>query len=154
MSIPEWVKYDLAWWSYLLSVFNGASKVIQEGLRSAVVETDSSFSRFAAVYNDHDWLAGSWNELDIGLVDYHSIPTSSEFSSHMDINLRELWPVIAAAQRWGHAWRDCKIRLRTDNTQVQSMIKTGRSSSSRCMWWLRRPTIQVGWQTQPRPSHQ
>ena len=63
-----------------MSVFNGTSKGIQEGLGSAIVGTDSSFSGSAAVYNDYDWLAGSWNELDTNLIDHHSIPSPSELA--------------------------------------------------------------------------
>ena len=59
ISIPDWVRFDLAWWSYLLSVFNGTSRVIQTELTPDRVETESSMSVFSAVYGT-DWLAGSW----------------------------------------------------------------------------------------------
>ena len=56
----------------------------------------------------------------------------------MNINVLKLWPVIAAARRWGPVWRDANVRLRTDNTQVQFMINTSKGSSLFYMWWLRK----------------
>ena len=35
------------------------------------------------------------------LVGHHYSDTPLEFESDMDINMRELWPVVAAAQKWG-----------------------------------------------------
>ena len=49
----------------------------------------------------------------------------------------EIWPVVVAIMRWGHLWKDKKVRLWTDNTQVCQMVNTGRSRSVKCMWWIR-----------------
>ena len=138
VSLPPWVKADLNWWSILLSVFNGSSKIIRSVGDQGYLETDASMTGFAAVYGS-DWLVGSWTDQDNGPSDlgHHWSPIPIEFESDMDINLRELWPVIASARRWGSQWSGLKIRVKTDNTQVQTMINTGRSTSVRCMWWIR-----------------
>ena len=60
-----------------------------------------------------------------------------ENSDCTDINVLELWPVLAAIKQWGPQWKDSKVRLWTDNTQVLQMINKGRSRSVRCMGWLR-----------------
>ena len=60
-----------------------------------------------------------------------------EYEAGMNINTRELGPVIVSARRRGSSWRNQKVVLLTDNTQVQSMVNTGRSSSVYCMWWFR-----------------
>ena len=111
--------------------------MVKTGLDQDIVETDSSFTGFAAVYGDN-WLAGHWSEPEVHLdLGHHSASSPCEFSPDMDINIRELWPVVAAAHRWGSSWKNKKVRLLTDNTQVQAMVNTGRSAGVRCMWWIR-----------------
>ena len=139
--IPQWMKEDLVWWKNFIEIFNGKAKVIQCSLAPSVkIETDSSMSGFGARW-DGDWLAGVWSEDKEGesatYLDHHWAKEPTEYDPVDDINLLELWPVLAAVERWGDYWRNSKITVLTDNTQVKWMIATGRSKSIKAMWWLR-----------------
>ena len=137
--IPDWLYLDLEWWSKFCEVFNGAAKIISEVIYEGhTLETDSSMTGFGARWGC-DWFLGVWSVIPPPKeipVDHWS-PSPSEFVDSMDINTRELWPVVAAAQKWGPMWSGKVVRLLTDNTQVLAMIKTGRSSSCNCMFWIR-----------------
>ena len=53
------------------------------------------------------------------------------------INVLELWPILASLIKWGLSHRDKSWIMFTDNTQVQCMLLTGRSKNINCMHWLR-----------------
>ena len=57
------------------------------------------------------------------------------------INVKELYPILIAMQRWGEKWRNCKVDCITDNTQVLYAINTGRSKCELSMRLLR----QIFW---------
>ena len=93
---------------------------------------------------DADWLYGVWSISDphvstgiTATLSHHFCPPPLEYSSHMPISVLKLWPVIAAAARWGETWRDSTVQLYTDNTQVMAMIATGRSSNVDAIFWIR-----------------
>ena len=54
-----------------------------------------------------------------------------------NINVRELYPILESARRWGGQWRDCKVKCITDNTQVVAAINKGRSVNEASMDILR-----------------
>ena len=140
VSLPSWFIPDLCWWKSLVEVFNGSAKIIQSMPEAeGVASTDSSFSGFGGMWQD-DWFIGSWENVAYtsSLVpDHHWKGPPDSFDKDMNINILEMWPILVAANRWGPSWRDRKVRVMTDNTQVLSMINTGRSSSVRCMFWIR-----------------
>ena len=139
--LPDWFKEDIKWWQRFAMIFNGSAKVLRPCDVGPIVDTDSSMTGFGACC-ENDWLVGAWKYSAYGKL-YNRFHTShildppSEYDEKADINLLEVWPVIAAASRWGHQWSGRKVIIRTDNTQVQQMVNTGRSKSVRCMWWLR-----------------
>ena len=124
-----------------MQIFNGHAKVISlmQG-PEIVLGTDSCLSGFASVW-DSQWLVGPWApekaRLDV-VVPSHHLPTSpDENQGCSDINVLELWPVLLAIHEWGYLWKDRKVTLWIDNTQVMQMVLTGRSRSVKCMGWLR-----------------
>ena len=54
-----------------------------------------------------------------------------------NINVYELWPVVAGIHRWAPSYRNSCLHIVTDNMQVLAMINTGRSINKTCMSWLR-----------------
>ena len=145
--IPDWFRDDVVWWCRFCDVFNGGAKVINHlELPNTVVETDSSLTGFGASAGD-DWLLGVWDptseKVDMNIPirppipAHHMVEPPDEYDSEDTINLLELWPVIAAAHRWGQSWSGCKVVVMTDNTQVQRCVNTGRSKGIKTMWWLR-----------------
>ena len=95
-------------------------------------------SGFAAVWGSQ-WFLGVWHAPfpPQCFPDDHWEFPPQDYSSDFDINILELWPVLLAAKKWGSLWKGRKIRVYTDNTQVMSMVNTGRSTSVPCMFWLR-----------------
>ena len=137
--LPDWLFDDLRWWSRFLPTFNGKAKIIPSVQDSWVTfYSDASGTGFGAHY-ETDWLFGSWDSdtHDPTLPDHHMCVPPGEGDPTDSSNLHELWPVVAAALRWGPLWSGRRVILYTDNTQVQAMVNTGRSTSIRCMWWVR-----------------
>lgn len=58
--------------------------------------------------------------------------------SDSNINLKELWPVVAGIKCWGKCWSGKYVLLHTDNTQVVSMIASGRSKNAQAVCLLRK----------------
>lgn len=67
----------------------------------------------------------------------HVVGASVEWCDRDNINVMELWPVLCAINRWGNDMRNRKIIIRSDNSQVVTMLNTGRLSNIQCMRWLR-----------------
>ena len=140
-SIPDCMKDDLEWWDRFIHDFNGKAKVIKaRGDFELVMGTESSLTGLAAVWQA-DWLTGYWRNvfprLDVGVPSHYLDLPPMENSDCNDINVLESWPVLVAIKQWGPQWKDSKVRLWTDNTQVLQMINTGRSRSVWCMGWSR-----------------
>ena len=129
---------DIRWWLEFAKEFNGSEKIIRPIHTHLSVYSDSSFAGFAAQHG-RDWLMGVW---DPGgrcplpeIAGHHWVPPPTSYNKN--INELEFWPVLLAAKRWGHLWRDCELVFVTDNTQVMHMLNTGRSTNKKCMQWIR-----------------
>ena len=137
--LPDWFHDDLEWWMNFCQVFNGYAKIISDNREWEIqIETDSSMTGFGARWGTY-WFLGVWHSPfppDFFPSVHYAAPPDS-YDDTMDINLLELWPIVVAAGKWGHLWRNAKVRVFTDNTQVMSVINTGRSRSARCMAWVR-----------------
>lgn len=101
--------------------------------------TDSSLSGFGAWFGD-DWFAGVWR-----LADHRQlmlIPSGNNelaptvVGENTSINFLELWPVVCAIRRWGPRLRGRQVLVMSDNQQVVTMLRTGRSRCHRCMSWI------------------
>ena len=138
--LPEWFYADVNWWSKLMTSFNGAAKIITDiPLAAHSVLTASSMSGFSGLCGQ-DWFVGVWGDhknVDGVIPEHHMSPSPSEYSDSMNINILGLWPILVAANRWGHSWSNYKIRIFTDNTQVLHMVNSGRTSSVPCMFWIK-----------------
>ncbi|XP_040181179.1 uncharacterized protein LOC120914567, partial [Rana temporaria] len=119
---------DLAMWDEFLTSWNGISMFIPALLdESPQVVTDAAASTgFAAIFGRH-WFAEPWPP-EILLI-----PGFTQSSS-----LFELYPVVAAAQLWGHTWTNQTVLFTTDNQATADIINKGRSRSLHIMSFLRR----------------
>lgn len=54
-----------------------------------------------------------------------------------NINEMELWPVVASVKGWGSLAQGLSLKVVTDNQSVYHMLRSGRSSNTHCMTWLR-----------------
>ena len=142
VNLPDWFKSDLNWWLRFCKAFNGKAPVIDTKVMFDMpVATDSSMTGFGAVWSE-DYVVGSWDECPRVFADFnvsanHWAQGPSFIKDDPDINLLELWPVLVSLWRWGRCWIGCKVRFKSDNTQVVRMVNTGRSRSIHCMYWLR-----------------
>lgn len=140
---------DLDWWRDFSRWFNGTAKIIQPPLHTSMVCTDASGSGFGA-YTGIDWLCGQWEE-DIHMeMDKHNhcVP-SPAMDIPVNINVRELYPILEAVWRWGHLWGNHKVQCVSDNTQVVAAINTGRSKNQVSMSLLR----DIFWQSVTHNFH-
>ena len=133
VKLDELVKLDLSWWHTFMGWFNGKAKILRESDRVWNLGTDASNFGFGA-HSDTDHFWGTWN----GTGDrcpHEARPPTEDYYEH--INEQELWPVIVGCQRWGLQWKDSVVIVSTDNTQVQAVLNTGRSSNATAMAWAR-----------------
>ena len=130
---------DFEWWLALCHVFNGRACMIQ-GVHPSPIVSDSSFLGFGA-WAGQDWLAGFWSHNDIpddfqtGCSHLAAPPTFDHVPKN--INVYELWSVVAALHRWAPSYKNSCLHVITDNMQVLAMLNTGRSANKTCMTWLR-----------------
>ncbi|MCP3662473.1 MAG: hypothetical protein GY696_08270 [Gammaproteobacteria bacterium] len=143
--ISSSMKLDIEWWLRFMSVFNGTNVIISSSLRPIIrLETDSSTLGFGAVCAG-DWIAGNW----IGSPSPKALPfllATGKWSSSVDlppsnldrrINYLELLAILLSARRWGPYWRDCRVRVFSDNTQAVANINRGVAKNPLSMALLR-----------------
>ena len=130
---------DMLWWKSFASLFNGKAKILRPSCPSAYIYCDSSSKGFGA-YLEGDWLYGVWKLSDIPdlpMYPDHFLPPPEFDDLHTNINIQELWPVLMAVIRWGPVLRDTTLCIRSDNTQVCHMLRTGRTKNVTGMSLLR-----------------
>ena len=130
---------DLNWWLSFCGVFNGRACIIRD-THPLPVYSDASFKGFAA-WVGKDYLFGFWSTdnspTGFGGGCSHLTEPPSVSLNKPNINVYELWPLVAALQRWGHFFKNSRLHFVTDNMQVLAMVNTGRSANRTCMTWLR-----------------
>lgn len=140
--LPLWFHDDINWWSHFAAIFNGKVSLMSNYIgNELVIYTDSSLKGFGGTMGLECFL-GSWNILDHYKLE--SVPRdcvelpSEEWTDRNNINVMELWPVLCAIRKlWGMGLRNTQVLIKSDNSQVVTMINTGRSRNCQCMRWLR-----------------
>lgn len=126
---------DLLWWDKFLRVFEGHCEIFPRSVVPFHLFTDSSGSGFGAWYREN-FLFGFWGKHNYSCCHVSPPPVFDDVSSAC-INVKELWPVVAAFKKWGPLWAHNGVLLNTDNTQVLRMVITGRSKNVVAMSLLR-----------------
>lgn len=133
--LAEVFRQDLLWWKSFLHVFDGTCPIFPPLIPAHHFFTDASGSGFGAWHLD-DFIFGFWGPHGYNCEHVCPPPTFDELS-HSNINVKELWPVIASVWRWGEKWIDSTVLVSSDNTQVVNMIISGRSRNPQAMCLLR-----------------
>lgn len=133
--LAEIFKLDFHWWNSFLPLFDGQCPIFPQTIPSHHFFTDSSNTGFGAWYLQ-DYMFGFWGDHGYGCKHLVQPPAFNELS-HSNINVKELWPVVAGVKRWGKLWSNSYVLLHTDNTQVVSMVASGRSKNTQAMCLLR-----------------
>lgn len=137
--IPASAREDILWWCEFAERFNGKAATYNPECQFAMF-SDSSFHGYG-VYIAGDWVLGSWTSSNVPVDDkvcghigsFPQLPQEEECK----INTLELWPVLVGLRRWHHLFKDKRITVYVDNTQVKYMLTNSVSSNPTCMLWLR-----------------
>lgn len=135
VKLSDMYRCDLNWWSSFLTVFDGTCEIFPPITPSHHVFTDASGTGFGA-WNLENFLFGFWGENTYNCKHLFPAPSFDNIA-HSNINGKELWPVLAAVRKWGDCWKGSYVLLHTDNTQVLSMVASGRSRNTKAMQMLR-----------------
>lgn len=133
--LGEVFRQDLLWWKSFLNVFDGTCPIFPPLLPTKHFFTDASGTGFGA-WHLNDFIFGFWGSHNYDCEHVSPPPVFNDLTTS-NINVKELWPVVASINRWGSAWTDCCVLLNSDNTQVVSMIISGRSKNHQAMCLLR-----------------
>lgn len=128
-------KMDLKWWDSFLRIFDGTCDIFPCMTPAHHIFTDASGKGFGAWYLDQ-YLFGFWGDHKFSCPHVFPPPVVDDIADS-NINVKELWPVVASVKRWGEDWRGSQVLLHTDNTQVLTMVATGRSRNVQAMGLLR-----------------
>jgi hypothetical protein len=113
---------DLAWWRSFVSGWNGKSFLPPAQRLSAVeMASDASGSWGCGAWHGTHWFQVQW---DHRLAD-------------APIMVKELIPVVLAAELWGGQWSDCLVRCYCDNQAVVACLRSRTSKNRHVMHMLR-----------------
>lgn len=133
--LAEVFRLDFQWWDSFLHIFDGQCPIFPQTIPNHHYFTEASNSGFGAWYLQ-DFIFGFWEENNYSCHHLVDPPYFDELL-HSNINVKELWPVVAGIKRWGKMWSNSYVLMHTDNTQVVSMIASGRSRNTKAMCLLR-----------------
>ena len=108
-SLQQEARHDLSAWLLFIKHFNGTAMFLHErwNLSSKLhFHTDSAGSiGYAAVFGNH-WFNGAWDQSWI----------------HLDISIKEMFPVVIALETWGHLIKNQCICFHIDNMAVVHIL--------------------------------
>ena len=76
-------------------------------------------------------------------ISQHCVIQSVTDDVRDNINYLELLPLLLAARRWGHMWKNTHIILYTDNMSTVSFVNRGSSRCESAMDWLRELSLMA-----------
>ena len=107
-----WERDDMCWWNTLFTKWNGCHFFHFIGHQQSpdiFINSDAAGSiGFGAIYND-SWFAGKW----------------PEGSEQLSIAVKELIPIVLAADVWGSTWAGKIVEFQSDNMSVVDSLSKG-----------------------------
>lgn len=92
---------------------------------------------FGALYNT-DWCVGFFkNKFHVRSLSHH-LAFAADCCSDEHINIKEMWAVVAAVDRWSNLWKNKNVVFITDNNTVRSALESGKSKNNLIMTWLKK----------------
>ena len=102
--------------------WNGVSFLLPAQQLAAVeMALDASGSWGCGAWNGTQWFQLQWSEASISLP----------------IVVKELLPIVLAAELWGSQWRNCVVHCHCDNQAVIGCLRSRTSKNKHCMHMLR-----------------
>ncbi|XP_041117254.1 uncharacterized protein LOC121321928, partial [Polyodon spathula] len=129
INISSDARKDIKMWSALIQHWSGLSMFYDNFISAPhdmALFTDASSLGFGGLFNNQ-WFCSTWPE-EMENISPHLKSTA----------LLEIYPMVAAAQLWGHLWSKKSILFYCDNSTTVHIINKGRSSSPLIMQLLRR----------------
>jgi len=132
-NIPSSLWDDLDWWRHCIAEWNGVS------FRSAT--GDPTFD--LEMYTDASGYGYGASRHCVGAVASAGLPSEriagvwTPAESQRSSNWRELRTIVLAARAWGAAWRGRRVRVSTDNSTSDAIIRSGTSTSPLLLGLLR-----------------
>ena len=115
---------DIQWWMDWLPTWNSSSIIpqIKSILSSDLcLYTDASGMGLGAVFYN-DWIQAGWDE----------------FHANLDVDVQELFAILAAAYTWGHKWKGQRIIFLTDNEPITCIWDKGSTPTPALMTLVRK----------------
>lgn len=115
---------DLGWWLEFFKSWNGKSFFLSPEwapLPDFQMSSDASGTiGYGAIFTSH-WFTGSWSASQL----------------HLSIAYKELFPIVIAANLWGHLWSSRRAEFLSDNKAVVDILQSGTSKDPNLMILLR-----------------
>ena len=112
---------DLIWWQTFLQTWNGTSFFPSPAPSTDVISDASGTFGCGAFTLGLGWFQHEWPE------SWRTV----------NITAKELLPIVIAASLWGHHWKRCCIRFRSDNMAVVHLLRSRTSPDVLLMHLLR-----------------
>ena len=113
---------DLQWWRMFVERWNGVSYLPHPSqLPQTEMASDASGNWGCGAWFDHSWFQVQWDP----------------YSRALPIAVKELIPIILAAERWGHRWRGMQVVCHCDNQVVVAGLRSRTSKQEHIMHLLR-----------------
>lgn len=122
-------------WEHFLSEWNGISLFLDPHLTAdndLEFWTDSSGTIGFGGYFKNSWFQGRWPE-----------KLWQDSDDEMSMAFLELFPIVVAADLWGHRWNSKRILLHCDNQAVVNILQKGRSRKPRINKLMRHLTLSA-----------
>ena len=124
ISLSQSFSLDLQWWREFATAWNGRSFFLLPHWTPAPhlqLFTDSSGTIGFGAYCQGEWFNGRWTPAQLA----------------RSIQWKELYPIVLAAEAWGHQWSTLRIRLFCDNLAITQCLVSGTSHCPHIMSLLR-----------------
>ena len=123
VSLNAEARADIEWWTTFHPLWNGVELIQESPVTSHALHfnTDASDQGFGAVYGKR-WLFFPWR---VGVV------------ARANINVHELFAIVAAVLAWSEAWRNKQIVIYTDSLVITCVWRTGTSRGKHVMGLVR-----------------
>ena len=128
VKLSQWERDDLQWWFRLLHSWNGKSLFLfptWEQAPMCAITSDAAGSIGFAAINGTQWFAGVW----------------PKGASNINIAVKELIPIVLAANIWGSTWSRKRIAFKCDNMAVVLVLRQGSCKDRHLAFLLRELSI-------------
>ena len=125
ISLTSSAREDLHWWCELLQSWNQASIIPDPKLvlsTDILLFTDAAKRQGFGAILGNSWIQSSWPPL----------------WQAMEIDIKELFAIVAAVVTWGHLWQGRRIVIVTDNKPITQIWSSGSTPAPDLMALTRR----------------